>query len=272
MGFFSFILSKSARKQWLRIILVNLGLLGILWLLLWWYTGHGNFVSVPDVKGQSLENATNALLERNLNPLVVDSIYNEQYAGGTIWDQSPGAEQQVKEGRQVFLSVYSWVPPQEKINIEAGEYGQVALIKLKNKGIRFKTRFEPNNNMVGSVIRVLYKGKALKPEDTIARGEEVVVVIGEAVNEKVSIPELVGLTIEEAIMKLEESTLMLGEIYSDVPLKNAQDSLTARVCRQSPAFDPVYRVSPGTLVDIHVSTEPCFPDADADGEPQDDPK
>lgn len=270
MGFFQFIRSREARKHWLRILLVNLGLLATLWLFLWWYTGHGEYVSVPDLRGMTLEEAMSTLDERDLAVLVVDSIYNEDNTGGTVWEQSPAPEQQVKEGRQVFLSVYSKIPPQEKINIEVGEYAQVALIKLKNKGIKVKTKFEPNNNLVGSVIRVTHKGKSLKPDDLVARGEEVVVVIGESADARITIPSIIGLTIDSAVIRLEAATLMLGEIYSDIPLSGAQDSASARVCRQVPGFDPDYRVSPGTLVDIHVSTQPCFPDTSS-GDNQDTP-
>lgn len=257
MSFTRYIFSKAGLRQWLRIVLVYAVVAGGLWFYLRWYTDHGEYVSVPDVRNMPLDKAMEALEQRNLHYAVVDSIYREEARGGSVWEQNPTPESQVKEGRQVFLSVYCLTPPMEAVRIEQGEYAPVALVKLKNKGMKTEVRYEPNNNLVGSVIKITWKGKILKPGDNIPRGEKLVVYVGESLGEKVLLPLLTGLSLDSVEAVLERHHLMLGNIIADTPLLSASDSAEARVCRQEPPYDPEMKVSPGRLIDVYVSKSPC---------------
>jgi beta-lactam-binding protein with PASTA domain len=117
----SFIKSTSFRKAVLGIAITYTVLLLGSWFWLQWYTDHGEYVSVPDLKGLSTEEAIRALQERNLDFLVIDSIYDRKAAPGSVFDQSPAFESQVKEGRQVFLTIFRQSPPMEKLGIKQGD-------------------------------------------------------------------------------------------------------------------------------------------------------
>lgn len=262
MSFRKYLSTADFRKTAFKIVLLYSGIIILSWLLLNWYTDHGKFVSVPDLRGKMLSEATTALEERDLEYLVIDSIYDRKAVPGSVVDQSPGPESQVKEGRQVFLTIYRFSPPMEIVNIKEGDYAAVAMIKLKNKGIECDTVYEDNNTYVGSVIRVIHKGKRIKPETMIARGDRITLVIGRAASGKVIVPDLRGMTCKEVEMMLDSMNLVCNCKFEPViNSPTSQDSVTYRVCRQDPEHDPLIGTSPGRIVDIWLYNTPCPQDS-----------
>jgi beta-lactam-binding protein with PASTA domain len=258
----SFVKSTSFRKAIIGIALTYAVLLLGSWFWLQWYTDHGEYVSVPDLKGLRSEDAILALQERNLDYLIIDSIYDRKAAPGSVFDQSPAFESQVKEGRQVFLTIYRLSPPMEKLGIKQGDYATVAMIKLRNKSIDFDTLYEDNNTLANSIIRVTQKGKALKASDEVARGSKVVLVIGRAASDKIIVPDFTGMSCQEARSILDTLRLECNcRFEPGISSPSAQDSSTFRVCRQDPIHDPERGTSAGRIVDLWLYNTPCAPDS-----------
>lgn len=258
MSFRSYIKTPEFRKVMLKVLLVYLVFMGLIWVFLNWYTDHGEFITVPELKGLKLEEAVKMLEERDLEYLVIDSIYDKKAVAGSVMEQSPVAESQVKDGRQVFLTIYSFSPPLEKLGVKEGDFAQVAMIKLNNKGIEFDTLYEENNTYAGSIIKVTYKGKKTSPEDLIPKGDKVKLVIGRAVNRKIVVPDLHGKTCREAETILDSLNFVCNCLFEPgINLPSAQDSASYRVCRQNPEHDPVLGSSPGRIVDLWLYNTPC---------------
>jgi beta-lactam-binding protein with PASTA domain len=258
----SFVKSTSFRKAIIGIALTYAVLLLGSWFWLQWYTDHGEYVSVPDLKGLRSEDAILALQERNLDYLIIDSIYDRKAAPGSVFDQSPAFESQVKEGRQVFLTIYRLSPPMEKLGIKQGDYATVAMIKLRNKSIDFDTLYEDNNTLANSIIRVTQRGKALKASDEVARGSKVVLVIGRAASDKIIVPDFTGMSCQEARSILDTLRLECNcRFEPGISSPSAQDSSTFRVCRQDPIHDPERGTSAGRIVDLWLYNTPCAPDS-----------
>ena len=258
----SFIKSTSFRKAALGIAITYIVLLLGSWFWLQWYTDHGEYVSVPDLKGLSTEDAIRALQDRNLDYLVIDSIYDRKATAGSVFDQSPAVESQVKEGRQVFLTIYRYSPPMEKLGIKQGDYATVAMIKLRNKSIDFDTLYEDNNTLVNSIIRVTQRGKALKATDEVARGSRVILVIGRSVSDKIIVPDFTGMTCLQAKTILDTLRLECNcRFEPGISSPSSQDSSSFRVCRQDPIPDPERGTSAGRIVDLWLYNTPCAPDS-----------
>ena len=84
----------------LLLILLTLLFLGI-------YTRHGQNVEVPTLEGLQLNEASTILKAKGLQAEVVDSIYRRDAVPGAILDQTPKAGNKVKEGRSIYLTIYS---------------------------------------------------------------------------------------------------------------------------------------------------------------------
>ncbi|MFN5295815.1 MAG: PASTA domain-containing protein [Flavobacteriales bacterium] len=258
----SFFKSNSFRKAILGIAITYTVLLLGSWFWLQWYTDHGQYVSVPELKGLSTEEAIKALQERNLDYLVIDSIYDRKAVPGSVFDQSPAFESQVKEGRQVFLTIYRLSPPMEKLGIKQGDYATVAMIKLRNKSIDFDTLYEDNNTLANSIIRVTQRGKTLKASDEVARGSKVMLVIGRSVSDKIIVPDFTGMTCLQAKTILDTLRLECNcRFEPGISSPSAQDSSSFFVCRQDPIHDPERGTSAGRIVDLWLYNTPCAPDS-----------
>ncbi|MFM7234028.1 MAG: PASTA domain-containing protein [Flavobacteriales bacterium] len=261
----NFIQSVSFRKAVLGIAIIYVTIILGTWFGLSWYTGHGEFVSVPNLKGLSTEEAIKALRERNLDYMIIDSIYDRKANPGSIYDQSPTFNSQVKEGRQVFLTIYRLSAPKEKLGIKQGDYATVAMIKLRHKSIDFDTLYEDNNTLNNSIIRITQRGKSLKPTDEIARGSRVVLVIGRAVKEKIVVPDFTGMTCSQAKTILDTLRLECNcRFEPDINFPTAQDSATYFVCRQDPEHDPTRGAAAGRIVDLWLYNTPCPADSTQD--------
>jgi eukaryotic-like serine/threonine-protein kinase len=259
MSVSTYLKSAQFRKSTIRIVLIYIVVLASTWFGLMWYTDHGEYISVPDLHEMTLDEAIATLEERDLEYLVIDSLYDKKAKPGTVIEQSPAPESQVKEGRQVFLTVYRQTRPMERLGVKEGDFAAVAFIKLHNKGIEFDTLYEDNNVFVGSIIRLVYGGKRVGPESLVPRGERVQLVIGRAATSKIMVPDLHGKTCLEAESILDTLGLVCNcrfEGGGSVP--TTQDSVTFRVCRQDPPFDPLSPGSfPGRIVDLWLYNEPC---------------
>jgi beta-lactam-binding protein with PASTA domain len=86
------------------IVLIAFGVL--LWLDK--YTNHGEAVEVPNVKGLSVEIAAPLLQAKELNYLVIDSLFVKNAVTGTIIETVPPIGTTVKKGRTIYLTINSF--------------------------------------------------------------------------------------------------------------------------------------------------------------------
>lgn len=69
------------------------------------YTMHGVEITVPNVKGMRVYDACQALERQGLAAVVTDSGYNKTLPSGTILEQTPASDSQVKPGREICLTI-----------------------------------------------------------------------------------------------------------------------------------------------------------------------
>ena len=252
MTLIQFIFSKRFLKNVLYALLFVVLLPAIIYIYLNWYTGHGTHVTVPDVRGLVVAEAGAALEDAELSFVVIDSVYSEEGQAGAVFEQSPQPLAEVKSDRAVYLTVFRSTPPAETIKIAEGMNERVAEIILQNKGIKFSKQYEEHVYLAGMVVRVLHKGKVLKPESQIERGSKVTLVIGRRSDEKVAIPQLAGLSIDSATAVLARARLVLGMQLFDAEIVSPEDSAAARVYRQSPAAGTDRTILVGSPIDVFI--------------------
>jgi beta-lactam-binding protein with PASTA domain len=111
--------------------------------------------------------------------------------------------------------------------------------------------------MRGSVLEQLYKGNKIKSGSKIPWGGRVDLVIGSGLNQDpILVPQMLGMTFEEAKVLLQENGILLGAVVAD---PDVTDSSAAFIWKQSPPRyddqkEPVY-VRPGQLMDLWISKE-----------------
>lgn len=100
------------------LILVNILAMCVVGCIIFWlatyfldfWTHHGDEAKVPDAKGLYFDNAVAMLTEQGFVAELQDSIYEDGVAPGTVVEQNPRADSNVKPGRTVYLTVNAFYP------------------------------------------------------------------------------------------------------------------------------------------------------------------
>jgi len=252
MNILRFVFSRTFVKHLIAIASLVVLLVAGVYFYLQVYTAHNDHFDVPDLKGMSIDEVEQALLDTQLNYLIIDSVYNEG-AFGTVLDQIPASGSKVKADRVIFLTVNANTHPMKTMNVKVGETLRIAATKLDILGLEFETIYKPDicNNCV---LEILYKGKEITDGDKVRRGDKVVLVLGEKGNEFVLVPNLFGMSLDSAKSVLTRASLTVGYPFFDTDIQSEQDSASARIYKQSPSSTSS-ELRVGSQVDLWLTTK-----------------
>lgn len=171
------IFSDSIVKNLLMIIACGVLLVVLALLLLNVYTRHGQNVVVPALENLQIEEANTILRGKGLHAEIVDSIYQRDAVPGAIIDQTPKAGNKVKEGRAIYLTIYSKKPQMIAIP-ELTDYStRQASALLNSMGFTQLSIQEVPAEYSGLVVAVEYRGKRLAPEEKVPAGSSLTLVV-----------------------------------------------------------------------------------------------
>lgn len=141
------------------------------------YTRHGKHVVVPRLEGLQIEEANTILNAQGLKVEVIDSIYRSDAVPGAIIDQTPKAENRVKEGRHIYVSIYSKTPQQVAIpGLEDYSVRQATAL-LNSLGFTQLTIEEAPSEYSGLVLSVESRGKKLSPDELVTIGSPLKLIV-----------------------------------------------------------------------------------------------
>ncbi|MDR2817637.1 MAG: Stk1 family PASTA domain-containing Ser/Thr kinase [Oscillospiraceae bacterium] len=173
-------------------------------------------VMVPDLLGENYEavKVSNEYSKFTIN--LETTVFDEKYAEGEICEQDPRPGKSVKEATLIMVKV-SRGQRKEKMPDVVGREAGGAIADLKNLGLTVNERRVFSDDVAKDIII-----RTEPPADTeVLVGYEVTVVISDGPeNKKVKVPDLRGMTWQEAEKLLKENHLQLGshsEINSDKP-------------------------------------------------------
>jgi beta-lactam-binding protein with PASTA domain len=250
------ILSKIFLRSLGVIIVVYIVVVGFTMFYLDSYTNHGEKITVPNLKGKNIKTIQPLMAELNLDFDVLDSIYDPELAAGTIIDQDPRptelSEVFVKEGRTIRLRVSKRNRVVEMPDL-VDKSQRFAESVLENRGLKVKVSYRNSTEANGAVLQQLYHGKEVKEGMKLAIGSIIQLIVGR--NEggmPVDVPNLYGLTIQEAKIRLGEMySISLFPVCADC--RTSADSIQARVNSQTPAFGHGSRMSPGGTIAVNAT-------------------
>lgn len=260
MGFFkklgNFFISKR--------FLINLALIVVLWIIIIWgskayfrsYTHHGEIIEVPDLLTNNINDIPQLIGDKELQYEVLDSIYNPNLVEGTVIYQNPMPTDStgvgVKPNRviQVRVSKQSRLVNVPKVVSKSLRFAEAV---LKTKGLRTQVSYVPSSEDQGSVISQKIGGKDVQPGDRVPINTVVHLKVGKiALGSLISVPDLNGLTINEAKQRFGSSSDL--RLYSVcIGCNSSSDSLKAKVIRQTPIASDSSRVPQGSTITIFAS-------------------
>jgi beta-lactam-binding protein with PASTA domain len=263
------LIQKIVQKPLWKNIVIGIGFLFFLLILfflsLGWITGYGKTAKVSLVVGQSYVAAQQQLEKDGFEVVILDSIYVDSIAKLAVIRQTPEADEVVKAGRTIYLTINRMVPPQVEMpslvgfSLKSAEL-YLQSLQLKLGAVTYKPDFARN-----AVLDQLFNGVPIAQGVKIPLGSTIGLVIGTGVGgEETDMPNLVGLTYPEAISKLSMQRINVGSVLS---LETIKDSTTSFVFRQTPAhlstkLDSLTgmplpnKIRQGQLVDLYLSNTP----------------
>ncbi len=252
MNFWQFIRSKVFFKHLAIAFGLTLVILFILIKGLSIYTGHGNFIVVPNLIGQNLKDIKEKEQYKDFQLIVIDSIHDPKKIKGSIVNQDPLPNAKVKKNRTIYLSIVSEVPEFILMPNLVDLTQRQAISQLEVMGLKLENIEYVPNEFKNVVLGQKYKGAAIKPDTRIEKGSGIVLLMSSGSNDaKINIPLLIGKKQSEAHKILESLGLKVGEeIFRD-----GNDTSHAKISKQSPAFNRGAVINVGQTIDLWYSSD-----------------
>lgn len=204
----------------------------IFFFSLGWITGNGATARVPNVVGLDASAAQRNLTEIGFNVVFQDSIYVDTLARNGVLRQTPDAEEVVKKGRTVYLTINRVLAPQIEMPNLIGFSLQSAETYLKVLGLRLGSiTMVPDRNK-NVIIDQMSNGMSIAPGTKISSGTVINFMVGDgAMAGTIEVPDLIGLTVPMAKERILSLGLVVGNFSSNTAI---QDTANAFVIAQDP--------------------------------------
>lgn len=218
---------------------------------------------VPDVTGMKQGKALTAIQGQGLQARVIND-YSDSYVAGKVMGQLPVAGSSRSSGSEVMLLVSSGASAQIKSRVAlpdvVGMQEADAVAKLKSALLSPQVVSEPSATVPAGIVMQQLPDAAwlaanpAKKSNWLAWIGVAAVVLVLAIlavlllgGNKVEVPNVVGMTLEEATTEIEGAGLMVGE----VELQPSDEAPKDEVLAQSP--EPGEEVREDSRVDLVVS-------------------
>jgi len=179
MSIINFLTSKTFFKQLGLAIVAVIVLCFIIFKWLNVTTNHGNFKTVPNLKGKSIDVVKIELEDNDLVMEIQDSAnFNPDYPKFSVIDQNPPAGENVKENRKIYITLnpsgYRKVPVPNIVNRTFRQ----ARPTLEALNFEIGKKIYIDNIGRDEVLSLRYDGKILKPGTLLPKHSKIDVVLG----------------------------------------------------------------------------------------------
>ena len=179
MSIIKFLTSKVFFKQ---LALAVVAIVVLCFIMLKWLnvtTNHGDFETVPDLKGKSIDVAKMELGDNNLVLEIQDSAnFNPDYPKYSVIDQNPEAGEKVKENRKIYIT------------LNPSGYRKIAVPNLVGRTFRqAKPTLEALGFQIGKttyvddlgkdeVVSMRYQNRKIKKDELLPKTSTIDIVLG----------------------------------------------------------------------------------------------
>ena len=240
-------------------LLIHIGIiLGVLFglLLFFFYgylpsaTNHGETITVPKLEGMSVKELEDFLDSKNLSYEINDSAYKAGVKPLTVLNQHPIPGSKVKKNRRIYITIASSTPPNVKMPKLVDNSLRSAEMMLKGYDLVLDNIHYTPSPYPNLVLKQLVNNKEIEAGTLIPKGTKVSLVVSNGTgNEEIELPNLVGLTLDEAGVLLSGSNLVTGSIKY---MPNASEA-EGTIISQKPTFKDGVTIHVGEMIDIWVA-------------------
>jgi eukaryotic-like serine/threonine-protein kinase len=213
-------------------------------------TNHGETITVPKLEGMSIKELENFLDSKNLSYEINDSSYKAGIKPLTVINQHPVAGSKVKKNRRIYITIASSTPPNVKMPKLIDNSLRSAEMMIKGYDLVLDNIHYTPSPYPNLVLKQLVNNKEIEPGTLIPKGTKVSLVVSNGTgNEEIELPNLVGLTLDEAGVLLSGSNLVTGSVKY---MPNATEP-AGTIISQKPTFKDGATIHVGEMIDIWVA-------------------
>lgn len=177
-------------------------------------TNHGETITVPDVRGVTLDQLDDFLKSRNLRfEVTADSGFSAQFPPLAVLKQVPAPNSKVKENRKIYVTLNTEQPPLVRMPKLVGGSVKNAQLIMKTYDLKLgEIQYVPDlalNAILGQRI----EGREVLEGERIPKGSVIDLVVGDGLgNQSLESPDLIGLELETAQFAVVGSGLKVGQV------------------------------------------------------------
>ncbi|MBQ1637253.1 MAG: PASTA domain-containing protein [Bacteroidales bacterium] len=218
-------------------------------------TRHNQVIIVPDLTGLSVADAKIVAKRNHIRTEVVDSVYVKRIEKGNVFSQNPAAGKEVKKDRVIKLTINAHQTKMVKMPNLVGYSLRQAKTEILSSGLSVGKLAYREDIATNNVLDQFIKGRYVAPGTEVEAETPVDLLLGLSPDENETfIPYLIGYTLAVARDNLFENSLNLGNVTYDETVESYQDSVSAIVYQQSPAYSPGAPVRMGTTIHLKLTT------------------
>lgn len=258
MNFLRFLFSKIFWKNIGIMLFTTVVLIWGVLFILKIYTHHGESITVPDLKGFSLEDAEQQLQRLDLRYQVWDSSYNADLPPKAVIDQRPKANEKVKEKRRIYLTLNAENPPEVPLPDIIDASLRNAIIQLESKGLKVGKKEYVPDLAKNAILDIKVNGVSVNTGKKVPKGTKVDLVLGDGLSVgRIPIPNLIEMTFLEAKIALKGYELNLGSVVKEGEIEDLDSAI---VYSQQPpaATDGSRTINLGEPVDLFIRAKKAY--------------
>ena len=214
------------------------------------YTHHDEYIVLPGFYGVHIQDLDSICQELDLRYIIIDSVFNKKEEKGIILEQDPRAGTNVKENRRIYFTINALQNKVITFPYITDLSLRQTVRKLESLGLVVgELEYKPDlaKNVV---LNQKVNGIQIKEGQELFLGTIVDLVIGSGLSDKTtSIPNLLGLNLQQAQTEIKVASLNLGAVIFD---EGIIDSTNAMVYKQNPKLNEKIKVKLGTSIDIYL--------------------
>jgi len=256
MSLKNFIFSKVFVKNLGLALAIAVGVVMILLIWLNFYTRHGQASPVPDFFGLTVEESAKLAKKSKMKYQVVDSVYTSLVPRGCVAEQNPKPGFKVKKWRNIALTINAFRPEMVAMPDLVDISLRQAIKMIESSGLEMGSLSYKPDQSVNLVLKQLYNGREIAPDDSLQKGSVVDLVLGKGLSsQKTAVPDLIGMNLESAKNRILGAALNLGAFKYDNSIITSDDSLNAFVYKQVPEYKDDATLQLGSAIYLWLSMD-----------------
>lgn len=218
------------------------------------YTRHGDEIVVPDFVGLNRD----LVLEQydgDFNFIMLDSVYTMTLPEGSIYQQDPLPNSNVKKGRNLYYVKVSEAPERVVMpNLKNLSLRQ-AMVALRANGLTVSELEFVDHFARNAIVEQEFKGEVIEPGTELVKGSSIKLKVGYGRDDvRTHLPNLLAARKSDVRNILHEASLNIGREYH----MDEDEHKRYRVYKMNPAYDIETLVKLGSTVDVWYRSETNF--------------